>query len=210
MNITGRSGVAALFVAAAILLLPALAPTAASAHGGRHVGEFSFTVGFFVEPAFEGEKNGVDLRVEHDHEPVEGVQETLSVDVIHGDDSVTLPLRTVFGQPGRYTADFFPTATGDYTFRFHGQIDGVEIDESFTSSTDSFSVVQPAADLQFPIQVASIREVQAGVTGAIEAASVADEAASTAAARANIALALGGLGLLMGGGGLAMSLRRRS
>ncbi len=49
-------------------------PAFVSAHGGREVGEYELTVGFFVEPAYEGEKNGVDLRVvTGDEEPVEGV-----------------------------------------------------------------------------------------------------------------------------------------
>lgn len=202
----GRSLAAAL-VATAIIGLTA---TTALAHGHRHVGDFNFTVGFFVEPAFEGEKNGVDLRVERGEEPVEGVHETLSVEIIHEANSIELPLRAVFGQPGRYTADFFPTATGDFTFRFHGTIDGTEIDESFTSTEDSFSVVRPAAELQFPVAVVSGRELQAGITGATDAATTAQDAVSATETRANIALAVGALGLLIGVGGIAMSMRRRA
>ncbi len=41
----------------------ALATSAVYAHGGRHVGEYEFVVGFRVEPALEGLMNGVELRV---------------------------------------------------------------------------------------------------------------------------------------------------
>lgn len=205
MNFRTRSGLAAL-CAAAILLLPALA----SAHGGREVGDYHFTVGFFIEPAFEGQKNGVDLRVTTaDEEPVEGVEETLEVEVIQGDESIVLPLRAVFNDPGHYTADFFPTVAGPYTFRFFGTIGDLEVDESFTSEVDGFGSVLPSEELQFPVRVASGRELQSAVAGANTAAEDADEAASAAATRANIALGLGVLGLLAGGGALALALRKR-
>lgn len=207
MNFAGRSGLAALCAVAALLLLPSIV----SAHGGRDVGEYHFTVGFFVEPGFEGQKNGVDLRVATgDEEPVEGVQDTLQVEVIQGDQSITLPLRTVFGTPGRYTADFFPTVSGQYTFRFFGNIGDLAVDEAFTSEVDGFGNILPTEELQFPQRVASGRELQNAVNGATTAAADADDAASSAGMRANIALVLGGLGLVAGGGALAASLRKRA
>lgn len=212
MNLLGRSGPAAFHVAivcAAIVV--AIVPSVVSAHGGREVGEYHLTVGFFVEPAFEGEKNGVDLRVrDHDEAGVEGVDETLEVQVIQGDQSVVMPLRAVFNDIGHYTADFFPTVAGQYTFRFVGAIGDLTIDESFTSEVDDFGNVRPTEDVQFPVRIASGRELQSAVTGATDAASDADDTASAAASRANIALGLGVLGLLAGGGSLAMSMRKRS
>lgn len=196
-------------VALVVIAIVGLTSSVAFAHGGRHVAGYEFTVGFFVEPAFEGEKNGVDLRVARGEEPVEGVHETLSVEIAYEDSSIELPLRAVFGQPGRYTADFFPTATGDYTFLFHGTIGDDEIDESFTSTVDSFSSVRPAAERQFPSVVVSPRELQAGITGATNAAAEARDAVSATETRANIALAVGALGLIIGAGGVAMSMRRR-
>lgn len=206
MRFIGRSGVAAIVAAAALLIAPAIV----SAHGGREVGPYEFTVGFFVEPAFEGEKNGVDLRIVEGHDPVEGAEEGLEVEVIQGDSSLVLPLRAVFGTPGRYTADFFPTVAGQYTFRFFGTIDGLEVDESFTTEVDGFGAVRPTEDLQFPQRVASARELQSAVTGATAAAEDADDAAASAAMRANIGLALGALGLVAGGGALAMGMRKRA
>jgi len=206
MNSAGRFGLAAVCAVLALVIMPALV----SAHGGREVGEYELTVGFFVEPAYEGEKNGVDLRVATgDEEPVEGVHETLEVEVIYGEDSMVLPLRAVFNTPGRYTADFFPTVSGPYTFRFFGTIGDLAVDESFTSEVDGFNSVQPTEDKQFPVRVASARELQGAVTGSTEAIEAADDSASVAATRANIALGLGALGLLAGVGALTLSLRKR-
>ena len=212
MNLCGRSSLAALRAAivCAVIVL-AVVPSVVSAHGGREVGEYELTVGFFVEPAFEGEKNGVDLRVrDHDEAGVEGVEETLEVEVIQGDQSVVLPLRAVFNDAGHYTADFFPTVAGQYTFRFFGTIGDLAVDESFTSEVDGFGNVRPTEDVQFPLRIASGRELQSAVSGATDAANEADDAASGAASRANVALVLGVLGLLAGGGSLAMSMRKRS
>lgn len=199
-------------LAAAVLAtaIVGLTSSVALAHGGREVGEYEFTVGFFVEPAFEGQKNGVDLRVAHHHEPVEGVEATLQVEIIKDDQTLTLPLRTVYNDPGRYTADFFPTSPGEYTFRFFGKVGNLDVDESFTSEADSFSSVNPTTEIQFPVRVASGRELQAAVTGASDAAETAQDAVSSAETRANIALAVGALGVLVGAGGLAMGMRRRA
>ncbi len=216
MHLPGRFGLPAPYAAtlraatlcAAIVL--ALIPSLVSAHGGREVGEYQFTVGFFVEPAFEGEKNGVDLRVrDHDGEPIEGVEKTLEVEVIQGDQTVVMPLRAVFNDPGRYTADFFPTVAGQYTFRFFGTVGDLAVDESFTSEVDGFGSVEPTEKRQFPVRIVSGRELQSAVTGATDAAADADDSASAAASRANIALVLGALGLLAGGGSLVMSMRQR-
>ncbi len=206
MKFAARCGAAALCAVAALLVVPAVV----SAHGHRHVGEYEFTVGFFQEPAFEGEKNGVDLRIaDHDGEPVEGAEETLQVEVQQGDQSVVLPLRAVFNAPGRYTADFFPTVSGQYTFRFVGTVGDLDVDESFTSEVDGFSSVQPTDEIQFPVRVVSARELQSAVTGATDSAAEADDAASSAATRANLALAVGALGLVAGGAGLGTAMRKR-
>lgn len=198
---------AAALAAAAFLLLPALA----SAHGHREVGEYELTVGFFVEPAYEGEKNGIDLRVaDAAGEPVEGVEATLQVEVKQEDTTVVFPLRTVFGAPGRYTADFFPTVPGQYTFRFFGTIGDLDVDESFTSEVDGFSSVEPREDLQFPVRIASARELQSAVEGSQESIDAAEDRADAATTRANIALGVGVLGILVGAGGLAAGMRRRS
>ena len=58
-------------VLAAAAVTTIIAPTAALAHEERQVGDYQFVVGFLDEPAYEGERNAVSLRVtkarEEDH-----------------------------------------------------------------------------------------------------------------------------------------------
>lgn len=142
---------AAVILAASALLLtsgPALA------HEAREVGPYRLVVGFLVEPPFSGAVNGVDLRVSEARSdaPVEGLEETLQVEVRHGGLDVTLrpELRARFGQPGAYVADFVPTRAGDYSFRFTGRIEDLEIDEVFESGPQTFSTVEDPSALQYP------------------------------------------------------------
>jgi hypothetical protein len=127
---------------------------AASAHEHREVadGKYEITIGFLDEPALVNQKNGLDLRVftVEGEEPVEGLAETLTAEVIYGDQSMELELEPVFNQPGHYRAIFFPTAPGSYTFHITGEIEGNEIDEEFTSGPETFSEVEPIEPLLFP------------------------------------------------------------
>jgi hypothetical protein len=145
-----------------------------SAHETREVeGEFEFVVGFMNEPAYVDEMNGIDLRIsylngdghshddDHDNDdaddqyasdaaPVENAHETLRAAIQFGGETKELDLRAVWGQPGHYTADVIPTSTGTYSFQFIGEIDGVEINETFTAGPDTFSEIEPRDALEFP------------------------------------------------------------
>ena len=168
------------------------------AHGGREVGEYSFTVGFLDEPVFSGQQSGLDLRVSRDEEPVEGLEETLQAKVTFDDQTRDLTISPAFDDPGAYRSVFFPTAAGPYTFRIFGTIEGQEIDESFTSGVDDFSEVQDVAGGQFPVVLPAAgdtaRDAQAG---------------GAAAGTATLALVIGGAGLLAGLVALGLSLARR-
>lgn len=167
--------------AALIFLLTLILTTThtALAHETRTVGPYTFVVGFRNEPAFEGQVNGVDLRVREgegsDAPPVEGVEETLQVEVTHVPSGATetMELRALFGEPGRYTNDWIPTAPGDYRFRFMGVIGDLDVDESFESGPDTFGSVETADALYFPENVPAARELEGAVRGA---QSSADEA----------------------------------
>lgn len=196
-----RRMASALHAALGMLILALLlAPATALAHEHREVGPYEFTVGFINEPAFENEQNGIWLRVV-DHttnQPVEGLAATLRAEVIKGAQQRELELKPAWNEPGVYTAVFYPTEPGDYTFRFYGEINGTPVDESFTSSPDGFDGVQPVSALQFP------RSVPTNATLA--------EQLAAAQATARTALIVGALGLLVGLGGLvvaALALRRR-
>jgi hypothetical protein len=168
------------------------------------VGAYQFTVGFIVEPAYEGIKNGVDLRVVQDGQPVLDVEKTLQVELMHVESNQkrTQPLRTIFNDPGHYTSDLIPTADGVVRLRFFGTIGGNAINETFESGPGRFGNIEPSADLQFPVRVVEAREMEAGIRGATDAATNADDAAKAARSLAIAGIALGVLGLLAGGAAL--------
>ena len=170
----------------------------ALAHEVREVGEFTLVVGFLDEPVYSGQKSGLDLRVTRGEEPVEGLEETLTAEVVFGGDSRELEISAAFGEPGAYRSVFFPTAAGPYTFRIGGEIDGTALDEEFTSGPETFSEVQDVAGGQFPIQFPSAGDIVRDA-----------EAGAGAATTATIALVLGGAGLLAGLAALGLALARR-
>jgi hypothetical protein len=139
-------------VIAGLLALVAMAlPLAVSAHETRAVAtDYEFVVGFVTEPAIAGEVNGIWVSVSKGDEPVEGLAGTLQAEVIYGDQTREATLTPSFDEPGVYISTFIPTAEGDYTFRFHGQVEGVDIDESFTSSPEGFHSVAPRSEYEFP------------------------------------------------------------
>lgn len=167
------------------------------AHEHREVGELEFTVGWVVEPAFVGEKNGLDLRItqplaaatsltvtehadeaagEHEHNeaatraPVEGAETTLTAEVLFGGSTMALPLRAVYNEPGAYTADLVPTQAGDYRFHISGTVDGQAIDETFDSVDGDFSSVLASSDIQFPAPEPVATGAQAAMSPTLSAA----------------------------------------
>lgn len=163
-----------------------LLPTIASAHEHRDVGKYEFVVGFINEPAFEGEQNGIWVQITEKatQTPVENLADTMKAQVVYGENQLDLALEPAWNEKGVYTADFYPTAPGDYTFRFYGDIAGTAIDEKFTSSPEGFSSVEPTTALQFPAKVPAVSE----------------PSTELAAARntARTATILGGAGLVLG------------
>src|SRR5687767_9896145 len=104
------------------LLALALAP--ALAHEQRDVGPYEFTFGWRVEPAYAGVVNGPELfiRTLDGYTPVEGAEQSLSLQVEFGGRTKTLLLSPVFADPGHHTADLLPTRPGDYTFHIIGTV----------------------------------------------------------------------------------------
>ncbi|MEZ4529501.1 MAG: hypothetical protein R2855_00605 [Thermomicrobiales bacterium] len=134
-----------------------------SAHEHREVGGYTFVVGFLNEPAVQGEVNAVSVRItkaapadatpaagedEVAEVPVEGLE--LTVEVILGDQKVSLPMEPKWGDPGHYVAYLIPTQPGDYSFHVTGEIEGTAIDETFTAGPETFSSVTPREELEFP------------------------------------------------------------
>lgn len=157
----------------------------------------------------------------HDHGelvPVEGLEQTLQVEVTHIGSGVSKSMRLtrVIGDPGHYRAGLIPTAPGHYRFRFFGTVEGNLVDESFESGPNTFSSVNPAGDLYFPQRQATVREIEGAVRGAQSSAEGAQDAAIEASDGASAArmlgiagIVLGVLGIGTGAAGLAIGLRRR-
>ena len=231
-----RSLIAILITAA----LAATASTAAFAHEDRETGGYKLVVGFMDEPAYEGERNAVSLRVTKEsedeeeespstaamsmggrHDPeavaVEGLQDTLQVEVTHVPSNVsrTMNLRAVFNDPGHYAADLIPTSPGHYRFRFFGVIEGEAIDATFDSRAGGghFDDVRVATAIHFPDAVASARELESAVRG-LQAASEEshdedDDRDSAATTMAIVGIVLGASGIAFGGVSLVLSIRNR-
>jgi hypothetical protein len=211
-------GMLAIVAAILAVSLTALVP-AAQAHERRQVGDYTLVVGFSGEPAYIEEANGASVRVTRaDGTPVEGLQQSLKVEVTNGGESRTFELASVFNQPGSYVARFIPTKSGSYAFRFFGTIEGQEINERFESGPGRFDEVKSTEDLQFPVKVptnaqlaSELQQPTAGneVVAAADAQSVQD-AIDRADRAQTIALVVGGFGIIVGLIGVVLAVRANS
>lgn len=121
------------------------------AHEHRKIGDYEVVVGFLNEPAFSGQMNGLDLRVSSGDQPVEGLEKSLNAKVLSSNGKfLDLKMRTRYKQPGNYAGYFLPTKPGQYIFQVQGQINGVEVNETFKSGEGSFHDVEDGSSLQFP------------------------------------------------------------
>jgi len=182
------------------------------AHEERTVGEYEVEVGFYEEPALVNQLNGVFFSVVKEDSPVEGLDETLKVELIVGGGAAKkeIGFETIEGEPGVYVARFVPTVTGDYTFRIFGNIEDLDVDESFESGPGRFDPVESLDEIAFPeisgddaSLAQTVQELQARVD-ALDSGSSSD---STARTLAVIGIVAGLAGLGAGGFG---AVRRRS
>jgi hypothetical protein len=173
----------------------------AAAHERRTVGPYQLVVGFLGEPAFAGQANAVDLRVSDtrsNNKPVEGLESTVSVEIFSGGlgSSLKLPLRTRFGNPGAYAADFVPTKAGAYRFVFRGKIESTELNETFESGPGRFEDVESTTAIQYPQKVPAASDL-AQKLGDLQASADQDRILAIVA-------------LVLGGAALALAVRRRA
>jgi hypothetical protein len=211
----------------AALLLSLVVSSAVSAHVVKQFGTYSVAMGWLHEPTYVGVENAVQVIVKDGGgNPVNDLAPgDLKVVVsTAGQQTAALPLQPSFdpdtglGTPGEYTASLIPTEVGDYTFHLTGSIKGTAVDETSTSSDQTFDSVTAGTDVQFPLKEPAIGDVSTLVqrvdgraTNAQSAASAAQQAATNAANDASRALivgsAVGGLGVLLGLAGLFVGLR---
>jgi hypothetical protein len=95
-----------------------------------------------------------------------------------------LNLRSLYRDPGHYTADLIPTAPGQYRFRFFGTIQAMTVQETFDSKSGGgqFDDVESSVDLQFPARLPEIREIANALRGAQQNAQQAQDTALVAQA----------------------------
>ena len=221
-----------LSTAIAVALITTISTAAVFGHEDREEGDYKFIVGFLDEPAYEGLRNAVSLRVtkagveepggamqmeqskESDHHggsetvPVEGLDATLQVEVTHvpSGASRVMDLRPAWQDPGHYLADLIPTSPGHYRFRFFGTIEGNEIDSTYDSRAGggSFDDIRVASAIHFPETIASGREMESAVRGAQTEAQQARDAAASAENSVSSAIVLGIVGIVVGAAGIAL------
>ncbi|MEW6153639.1 MAG: hypothetical protein AB1673_06580 [Actinomycetota bacterium] len=198
-----------------------------AAHEQQAVGGFVLVVGWGQEPAYTGLLNSVQVRITEagSGAAVTDVAGTLNVEVVKGEDRVTMPMVPNFGTssgtPGDYRAWLTPTRPGSYTFRFTGTIRGQSVDESFTSSSTTFDDVVDATETHFPARDPSTGQIATRIdrevprlearADEVEAAlAAADDRVRSARALAVAGLALGGLGALAAGAALVSARRSRT
>jgi hypothetical protein len=148
-----RADAIILLVCGGLLAGPFAAP--AGAHEARRVGPFDLVVGWANEPAYAGFGNEVFLSIEERGRPEEDAD--LDVVVAFGGRaaqarSEPMPMDPAFDRPGEYLAYVIPTRPGRYSFHITGTIEGLSIDETFTSGDDTFDDVSNPADIEFPAQ----------------------------------------------------------
>lgn len=148
--------------------------------------QYRMIVGSINEPLVVDDKSGVELRVASlpGNTPVEGLQDTLKVELIAGDKKKELAFDTVYNTPGAYKAPFFPTVATTLSYRVFGEIAGapfnvtftclagghseaaedktrVEISEGVTriSKTGGYGCPEPKTDLGFPEASSDLRSL---------------------------------------------------
>ena len=145
-----KSNVSALTTAIALAILVSFVSVTpqAFAHerqlytiGGQ---DYLIVIGSLNEPVFVDDKSGVDLRVlradpnnplnssAEGAAPVEGLEETLQVELGAGNVTRVLQLEPAFGEPGAYEAPFYPTVATTLTYRLFGTINNTPIDLTFS------------------------------------------------------------------------------
>jgi hypothetical protein len=106
--------------------------------------DYLIVIGSLNEPVFVDDKSGVDLRVlradpnnpmnssAEGAAPVEGLDQTLKVEIAAGNKTKVMQLEPAFGEPGAYETMFYPTVATTFTYRLFGTINNTPVDLIFT------------------------------------------------------------------------------
>jgi hypothetical protein len=177
-----KSNVSALTTAIALAILVSFVSVTphAFAHqrqlytiGGQ---DYLIVIGSLNEPIFVDDKSGVDLRVlradpnnpmnssAEGAAPVEGLEETLQVELGAGNVTRVLQLEPAFGEPGAYEAPFYPTVATTLTYRLFGTINNTPVDLTFTCTPTGEAGAAAAAADNSTVQI-SEGVVRKGIEG---------------------------------------------
>jgi hypothetical protein len=177
--------------------------SSAEAHERRQVLSYTFVVGWLNEPALLNQPNAVDLRVSRtaDASPVTGLEQSLKAEVTAGNQKQDVQLRPRFNTPGAYDGRMIPTATGVYSFRINGTIEGAQVNETFTAGPNTFGLIEEGN--AFPVPLVSNQELDESLNGleqrVVELESGGSDDAGTVMAVAIAGVVIGLLGLAVGG-----------
>jgi hypothetical protein len=179
---------------ASLLAIAAVVPI--SAHERRAAGAVQVILGWGDEPAFAGSRNSVSVALADGTGPAKDAA-ALSVEIVFGDQRLTLPLEPVPGRPGEYRAWLVPTRSGTYTFRITGKIRAQAIDITSTCSDKTFHCVEDPAAIQFPAKDPSTGQLADRLERALPRADRASAVAERAQAIAMMALAVAVMGVII-------------
>ena len=216
-----RSATAVLTTALMVVLLGVLAAPVL-AHETASAGAVDLELGWGTEPAYQGQLNTIQLIVTHkaDGDPVNDPGAKLTATVTYGDQRQEFALTPTYypeagtGTPGEYAALVIPTAPGDYTFHVTGKVEGAKVDLKVTSSPKTFSPVEDASAVQFPVKVPATDQVAERLDKELPrmaaAAEVADVESQVSSAKTlgYVGIAVGAVGIVLAA--VALLTRRRA
>lgn len=117
--------------------------------------DFLMIIGSLNEPVFVDDRTGVDLRVlkadpndpmnsgAEGATPVEGLEQTLQVEIGAGGVTKVMQLDPAFRDPGAYRAPFYPTVATTLTYRIFGTINDTPVNLTFTCSAAGEAGAEP-------------------------------------------------------------------
>ena len=200
------------FVLAALLtVFLAAGAVPAQGHIVKRSGPFEVELGWGEEPPRVGVANFVELTVTDAQTgaPVAVPAGALSVEVVYGGTSVTLPL-TPTEEPGASEASITPTRPGTYGFDVSGSVHGQPLDVSASCSESTFECVEASAGDEFPTEDPSAGELAQRLSSEAQRVEDASNQSDDAHTLALLALAVGTIGLAFGGAGLLAARGRGS
>ncbi|NND85906.1 MAG: hypothetical protein HKM23_00965 [Nitrosopumilus sp.] len=125
------------FIFLILILVPGLSEIA-YAHTVDSVGEYRVEIGWMNEPVVSGETNaiefyasplvpGLELKEQVFNNGIEGLKNSVKIQLVYKDESIILPLSPDHNVPGKYYAFVNPTLAGFYQANILGTINDTSI-----------------------------------------------------------------------------------